>query len=102
ASCRPRKLEAQFIARYSRSSALSTSTMNSPPLEVWFTGSALGGVVSAATSLGPGAAALRSARGGAACARAATGGGRAPAPGTAAPWEELRPPAAGRQRAAPR
>ena len=46
--------------------------MKSPPLEVWFTGSALGAVVSAAISLGPGAAALRSARGGAACAVAAS------------------------------
>ena len=59
ASCRPRKLEAQFIARYSMSSVLNTSTMKSPPLEVCVTGSFGGGCVSRAAISGPGTAALR-------------------------------------------
>src|SRR6266498_3933605 len=59
----PRKLDAQFIARYSMSSVLSTSTMKSPPLELWFTGSLSGALVSTAICRGPGGSALRSARG---------------------------------------
>ena len=68
ASCRPRKLEAQFIARYSMSSVFITSTMKSPPLELWVTGSFTGGVVSTAICRGPGGSALRLARGAATCA----------------------------------
>src|SRR5689334_1975242 len=69
--------------------------MNSPPLEVWFTGSLPGGRVSAAVSFGPGAAALRSGRGGAGCAGAAVGA-RAAAPVSAAPLRNLRRSARGR------
>src|SRR5580658_10943078 len=60
ASCNPRKFDAGFIARYSRSSVLSTSTMKSPPLELWMTGSCTGGLVPAAVS---GAGALAGAAG---------------------------------------
>src|SRR5690348_8808398 len=55
------------------SSVLMTSTMKSPPLEVWLTGSLLGGWVSTATCRGPGGSALISARGAATCAWEAAG-----------------------------
>src|SRR5262245_24085073 len=69
--------------------------MNSPPLEVWFTGSLPGGRVSAATSFGPGAAALRSVRGGAGGTACAGAGARAAAV-SAAPLRNLRRSARGR------
>src|SRR5437016_13280099 len=47
ASCSPRKLEAQFMARKSIGSVLSTSAMKSPPLLDWVIGSIGGGCVSA-------------------------------------------------------
>src|SRR5690348_8204166 len=70
-------------------SELKTSTMKSPPLEVWFTGSAAGGTVSAATCRGPGMAALR---GGAAGTALAVVGATnaAAAPATLAPLRKLR------------
>ena len=45
------------------SNVLNTSTMKSPPLEVWLTGSRSGGRVSTAIWIGPGAAAFMAARG---------------------------------------
>src|SRR5215469_9149160 len=78
------------------SSVLNTSTMKSPPLVVWLTGSFDGGIVSAAASLGPGAAAFLLPLGGSdACVLAATGGARAAAPATVAPLRKLRRPASG-------
>src|SRR5205814_6368808 len=71
------------------SSDLSTSTMNSPPLEVWFTGSLGGAVVSTAMSFGPGTAAFRGGRGAAVWAFAAAGVSAA-APVSAAPLRKLR------------
>src|ERR1039458_6972757 len=78
------------------SSVLNTSTMKSPPLVDWETGSFDGGIVSAAASFGPGAATL--ARG---CGTpeigvlAATGVARAAAPAIVAPLRKLRRPASG-------
>src|SRR5262249_49719111 len=88
--CRPRKLDAQFIARYSMSSAFITSTMKSPPLELCVTGSFSGALVSTAIWRGPGGSALRSARGAATCACAATGDARVAAPASPAPFRKLR------------
>src|SRR5262245_10478466 len=91
ASCRPRKLDAQFIARYSMSSAFITSTMKSPPLELCVTGSLSGALVSTAIWRGPGGSALRVARGAVACALATTGAARvAAAPARVAPFKKFR------------
>src|SRR5205809_6874936 len=76
----------------------STSTMNSPPLEVWVTGSLGGGVVSAANSFGPGTAAVSGARSAATWALAATVGVTAAAPASAAPLRKLRRAVRGRSR----
>src|SRR5262249_21584870 len=92
ASCRPRKLEAQFIERYSMSSDFMTSTMKSPPLLVWLTGSFTGDMVSTAASWGPGGAALV---GGLACGVAtvaAAGVVSAAAPASVADFRKLRRP----------
>src|SRR5262249_36761025 len=93
ASCRPRKLEAQFIARYSMSSDFITSTMKSPPLDDWVTGSFSGALVSTAIWRGPGGSALRLARGAVAWACAATGAAivaAVAAPASVAPFRKLR------------
>src|SRR5215831_15590064 len=90
ASCRPRKLDAQFIARYSMSSAFITSTMKSPPLVLCVTGSFSGALVSTAIWRGPGGSALRLARGAATCARDATGAASVAAPAMPAPLRKLR------------
>src|SRR5262249_46214681 len=80
------------------SRVFSTSTMNSPPLDVCVTGSCAGGMVSAAVSCGPGTAALRSGRGAAARVSAASAGVNAAAPTRVAPLRKLRRPATGRSR----
>src|SRR5271165_6458208 len=85
----PRNAEAQFIARYSKSSVRRTSTMKSPPLEVWLTGSLVGGSVSTAICFGPGTAALRFGLGAETCAVAAAGVSAA-APTRPAPLRKLR------------
>src|SRR5262249_36051582 len=78
------------------SSVLKTSTMKSPPLELWFTGSAGGGIVSAAASFGPGGAALERCSGKPELAvLAATGALSAAAPAMVAPLRKLRREASG-------
>src|SRR5579864_4204090 len=78
------------------SRVLNTSTMKSPPLEVWFTGSADGGMVSAAASLGPGGAAFGRGSGeGEAAVLAWIGVLSAAAPAMVAPLRKLRREASG-------
>src|SRR6266700_511974 len=78
------------------SSVFSTSTMKSPPLLVWLTGSSDGGIVSAAASFGPGAGALaRSDEAPEIDVLAATGVVRAAAPAIVAPLRKLRRPRLG-------
>src|SRR5580698_190847 len=81
------------------SSDLSTSTMKSPPLLDWLTGSgSAGGIVSAAAIFGPGTAALRPSFDGSetglsdAGMFAETGVVRAAAPANVAPLRKLRRP----------
>src|SRR5882762_1105708 len=93
ASCSPRKLEAQFMARKSIGSVLSTSAMKSPPLLVWFEGSISGASVSAAVF--GGAKRLASRAAGACAAAAITGeASDAAAAATGALFRNLRRPAA--------
>src|ERR1700741_834653 len=79
------------------SSVLSTSTMKSPPLELWLTGSAGGGIASAAAGFGPGTAALaRGSCGGDATGLAAAGAVvSAAAPARVAPLRKFRRPLSG-------
>src|SRR5262245_18396114 len=89
ASCKPRKLDAQFIDRYSMSSVLKTSTMKSPPLVVWLTGSLTGGWVSSAIWRDAGAADLFG-FGAAGSASAVVGAAIAAALASVAPLRKLR------------
>jgi transmembrane protein TMEM174 (potassium channel) len=78
------------------SRVFNTSTMKSPPLLLWLTRSANGGMVSAAASLGPGTAALaRSTDRPDAGTLAATGVVSAAAPASVAPLRKLRRPVLG-------
>src|SRR3984893_15617064 len=74
------------------SSVLNTSTMKSPPLEVWVAVSGVGGMVSAAASCGPGGSAFDRSAGMPAIGVLAAAGrvASAAAPASVAPFRKLR------------